>query len=53
MWCGCVKGQTMCGVVVEGSNNVWCACVSGQTVCGICACANCKCADLAIMHKCH
>ena len=43
VWCGCVRGQTVCGV----------GCVRGQTVCGICACANCKRADLAIMHKCH
>ena len=35
MWCGCVRGQTVCGVVVEGSNSVWCGCVRGQTVCGV------------------
>ena len=46
VWCGCVRGQTVCGVVVqrvkqcvvwlcEGSNSVWCGCVRGETVCGV------------------
>ena len=44
--CGCVRGQTECGVIVLGvkqcvvwlcevSNSVWCGCVRGQTVCGV------------------
>ena len=53
MWCSCVRVKQCVVRLCEGSNSVWCGCVRGQTVCGICACANCKHADLAILHKCY